>query len=85
MILSELKVFVKQRGEVSLTDIVNHFDTDPQAVRGMLEFWINKGKLKRIDTPQPCKGSCSCQVSEAAGERYRWNPQLDNISIETRN
>lgn len=84
MILSELKAFVKQRGEVSLTDIVNHFDSDPEAVRGMLEFWINKGKLKRIEAPEPCKDSCNCHLTEA-GERYRWNPQLDNISIETRN
>ncbi|RLA15991.1 MAG: hypothetical protein DRQ59_00255 [Gammaproteobacteria bacterium] len=81
MILSDLKNYLESRRQVSLSDAALHFDVEPEAMKGMLEFWVSKGKI-RIDANQlTCGGSCSC--SQAKEETlYVWNPQLGQISIE---
>lgn len=43
MILAKIKRYLQQRGQVSLADIALHFDTPPDAVRGMLETLCVKG------------------------------------------
>ena len=47
MILAEVRDYLKQRGQCSLSDIALHFDTDADAVRGMLGIWIKKGKVEK--------------------------------------
>ena len=47
MILSEVRDYLQQRGRATLADIALHFDTEPDAVRGMLQIWIQKGKVHR--------------------------------------
>jgi hypothetical protein len=83
MILSELKQYIKNRQQVSLTDIANHFDVEPEAVRGMLQFWINKGKINQQLSGPGCGGGCHCDY-KGSNEIYEWNPELHNISIEIR-
>jgi hypothetical protein len=71
MILSEIKHYLMQRGQASLTDIALHFDTPPEAVRGMLEQWMRKGKVRRIMATASCGSSCSrCDL--ATTEIYEW-------------
>jgi putative ferrous iron transport protein C len=81
MILSDLKNYVKSRQQVSLTDMALHFDAEPEAIKGMMEFWIGKGKIKKYSNNPVCGGGCSCSYKEAE-ELYAWNPQLEHISIE---
>lgn len=81
MILSELKGYVKSRGQVSLKEAALHFDVEPEAVRGMLEFWVSKGKISRYINDADCAGGCNCSYREDR-EIYLWNPQLGQISIE---
>ena len=50
MILSEVRHYLRQRGQASLDDIALHFDADPMAVRGMLDIWIRKGKAHKQNT-----------------------------------
>jgi len=82
MILSELKNYVKSRRQVSLRDLVLHFDAEPEAIRGMLEFWISKGRISKQVSEVSC-GGCACSISEER-EIYIWNPQLGKIPIETK-
>jgi hypothetical protein len=71
MILSEIRDYVRERGQVSLRDIALHFDSDPAAVRSMLERWIRKGKVLRRSLSAGCGGNCN-QCDPSATEVYVW-------------
>ena len=73
MILSELRDYIQERQQVSLADIVNHFDTDEQAARLMLDVWINKGKIHRKMATASCGSNCN-QCESATTEYYLWGP-----------
>ena len=71
MILSQIRDYLKQRGQCTLSDIALHFDTDADAVRGMLDIWIRKGKVEKRSATASCGSSCqSCDP--AATEVYYW-------------
>lgn len=71
MILSDVRDYLKQRGQCTLSDIALHFDTDADAVRGMLDVWIRKGKIEKRFVTDSCGTSCqSCDP--AATEVYSW-------------
>ncbi|MBE9568289.1 MAG: FeoC-like transcriptional regulator [Proteobacteria bacterium] len=71
MILSQIRDYLKQRGQCTLSDIALHFDTDADAVRGMLDVWIRKGKVERRSATASCGTSCqSCDP--ASTEVYFW-------------
>ena len=72
MILANIRDYLKQRGQCTLSDIALHFDTDADAVRGMLEVWIRKGKVSKRSATDSCGTQCqSCDP--AATEVYSWN------------
>lgn len=71
MILSEIADFLQERHQASLADIARHFNAEPSAVRGMLEVWIAKGKVKKLKTFSACTNSCS-QCSPDSIEWYAW-------------
>ncbi len=71
MILSEVRDYLRERRQASLGDIALHFDSDPEAVRGMLEVWVRKGKVERSTLMPACGSGCNkCDV--ASTEIYRW-------------
>ncbi|MCF7992828.1 MAG: FeoC-like transcriptional regulator [Thiohalocapsa sp.] len=59
MILSELKQYLAEHRRVSLTDMVNRFDADPDALRGMLAVLERKGRVRKLDA-QVCGGCSKC-------------------------
>ena len=71
MILSEIKAYLMERGSAPLSDIALHFDSDPDAIRGMLEQWIRKGRVKKRLLSASCGSSCDKCDTEAA-ELYEW-------------
>jgi hypothetical protein len=71
MILSDIRRYLEQRGQATLTEIALHFDTDPDAVRGMLDVWIRKDKVYKKMATASCGGSCT-QCDPAATEIYVW-------------
>ncbi len=71
MILSEMRDYLRDRGQATLEDIALHFDSDPEAVRGMLELWVRKGKVERSTLTPDCGGSCK-QCGMAGMAVYRW-------------
>ena len=81
MILAQLRDYIKQRQQVSLADIILHFDVDEDAVRPMLEVWINKGKIHRRMATASCGSSCH-QCQSATPEIYYWGPANAPQSID---
>jgi predicted ArsR family transcriptional regulator len=86
MILSDIKQYLSQRGSATLADISMHFDTDPDAMRGMLEQWIRKGRVTKHATSSTCSSSCNKCGSDSA-ELYQWvestNNSFRNIAIKS--
>ncbi len=71
MILADIKQYLSQRGSASLSDISVHFDTDPNAIRGMLEQWIRKGRVSKDIANGSCGVNCNkCDATNT--EIYRW-------------
>lgn len=83
MILQEIKQYVKKRQQVSLQDIAVHFDKEPETVRGILDFWVRKGRIELQTQTPSCAGSCHCAANQNQ-EIYCWNAQLGNVSIQTK-
>lgn len=71
MILPEIRQYLRQRGQASLADIALHFDIDPDALRGMLEVWMRKGKVRKQLATASCGSSCN-QCRSSATEIYTW-------------
>ncbi len=81
MILQEVKQYVKKSKQVSLQDIAVHFDKEPETIRGILDFWVRKGRIKLQTQAPSCSGSCHCTANQSQ-EIYYWNEQIGNISIQ---
>jgi putative ferrous iron transport protein C len=83
MILSDIRRYLEQRGQASLSDIALHFDADPDAVRGMLEAWIRKGKVIKRSSTASCGSSCqSCDP--ASTELYVWSRRSIQVALPLR-
>ena len=70
MILTRLRDYLKQRGQASLRDLATRFDTDEDTLRGLLEHWVRKGKVRRLPGGTPCSGCTSCAPETV--ELYEW-------------
>jgi hypothetical protein len=71
MILSDIKKYFSERPAASLADLSVHFNVDPDAMRGMLDQWIRKGKLRRLPEGASCSSCCeSCNSDNL--EIYEW-------------
>lgn len=61
MILTELKEYLSARGQAPLVDLVNRFDMEPEALRGMLGHRIRKGMVrKQVVAEARSKGCGKC-------------------------
>lgn len=79
MILSDIKRYLEDRGQATLSDIAIHFDSNPDAVRGMMEIWIRKGQVRILKANDACGDSCN--QCNATTEIYQWvkseQPRID--------
>lgn len=75
MILSEVRDYLRERGQASLQDLALRFDSDPEALRGMLAHWIRKGGVIRRTAAAACGSSCT-QCDPAAVELYVWRDSI---------
>jgi DNA-binding MarR family transcriptional regulator len=71
VILGDIKAYLKERRRATLADIALHLGSDPEAVRGMLERWIRKGKVRKLQARASCNSSCT-ECDPAATEIYEW-------------
>lgn len=74
MILSDLRDYLARHKRASMSDMVNHFGIDPDALLGMLEQWETKGRVRRIDAASTDPRACgSCTVCADGDPRiYEW-------------
>lgn len=71
MILSELRSYLQTHKRAALLDLAYHFDTDPNALRGMLAKWVGKGRVAKLPAGSACGGGC-CKCDPATTEIYEW-------------
>lgn len=71
MILADIRQYMRERRQATLTDIALHFHSSPEAVRGMLDYWVRKGLLSRQRMTASCNVSCT-RCAEADTEIYSW-------------
>lgn len=76
-VLIALRDYVRERRSTSLLDISNRLEIAPEALRGMLQHWINKGVIQRHDFGASCGGcnpsaACGTCSSSASFEIYDW-------------
>lgn len=71
MILTDVRDYVEQQGQAPLRDMALHFGMEPDALRPLLQQWIDKGKISRLPAGTPCQGCSSCTPDSV--EIYRWN------------
>ena len=69
-ILRDVADYLRLRGHASLDDLASHFDTSPEAMRGMLDRWIAKGKVVHCPA-SACRG-CKSACDSAPGDAYEW-------------
>ncbi len=70
MILTELKSYLKLNKRAVLIDMAHHFQVEPDAIKGMLEHWIRKGKVRRLEGSICSKGCCKADPSQLV--IYEW-------------
>jgi hypothetical protein len=58
MTLTDLKEYVRERGIVSLHEMSLHFSSDASAISAMMENWIRKGKVEKIQMDSGSCGGC---------------------------
>lgn len=71
MILSDIKEYFSNHGAASLADLSVHFAVEPDAMRGMLGRWQQKGKLRKLPEGASCPNCCMACNSDHA-EIYEW-------------
>jgi len=58
MILSDLRNYLNERKRVTLSDLVNRFDTDAEVLRGMLLLLERKGRVRKLPATA-CNAGCN--------------------------
>jgi putative ferrous iron transport protein C len=84
MILSNIKLYLQKHRQATLSDLAHHFDIDPEAMRGMLEQWVQKGKVSRSRFESGCKSGCSSCACRADMDVYQWRGDAKHLSAHNR-
>lgn len=56
--LRDIKNYLQQHGQATLTDLAHHFHRDPSLIHSMLQHWIQKGKVSHTQIAACSKGCC---------------------------
>ena len=80
MILSEIGRYVQEHQQVTLNQIALHCEAQPEAVRGMLDIWIKKGKITRQQATASCGSTCQ-QCDSSSTEIYIWGATSDKLHL----
>lgn len=71
MILSEVRSYLQTHRRAALADMAIRFNTDPDALRGMLSKWVAKGRVVKLPVGTPCGSTC-CHCDPQTIEIYEW-------------
>ena len=75
MILRDIKRYLQEHQQATLSDLANHFDTPPEVMQGMVAAWIQKGHVTQSIVSETCGSSCSSCGACTCGPHmilYRW-------------
>ena len=80
--LLDLKTYLEMHNPASMLDLTNHYRIDADALRGMLDHWICKGRARRLDFGGvrhacPHMGACGTCISTCL-EVYEWLDSADD-------
>lgn len=71
MILTQVRDYLKQKGQAPLRDMALEFGMDQEALRPIIEQWIDKGKVRKLPQGTACGGGCNSCMPETI-ELYEW-------------
>ncbi len=76
-VLLDLRNYVREHKSTSLLDLSNKFRMSPEAVRGMMQHWEQKGLVRQQNDDTSCGGcvvtsGCQSCMSQITFERYIW-------------
>jgi len=71
MIVTEVRDYLRQRGQAPLRDMALAFNMDQDALRPILEQLIVKGKAEKLPEGSTCGGGCHSCAPETI-EIYQW-------------
>jgi DNA-binding MarR family transcriptional regulator len=69
MILQQLQTYLRSHPPTSLLELEQQFKVDADALRGMLDQLIRKGRIRKLEGKQ-CGGCHSCAPESL--ELYEW-------------
>ena len=78
MILSELRNYIELHGQATLSDLATRFDSEPSAIQGMLQRWIDKGQIDEQRLTASCGDSCQ-QCDKNDSLLYVWAGQAKEL------
>lgn len=71
MILTQVRDYLKQKGQAPLRDMALEFGMQQDALRPIVEQWVAKGKVVKLPGGTACGGGCnSCEPQTV--ELYQW-------------
>lgn len=71
--MSSVRAYLSERGRATLNDVALHFDSQPDAVRPVLERWEEKGRLEVLEGASAChKSSSACGCCTKPEAVYVW-------------
>jgi hypothetical protein len=77
MILTEIEQYMRQQRRSTLLELSQHFGIEQAALRGMLDQWVCKGKMRKVNVLSKCQKTCDqCNASEL--QFYEW---VDNAGV----
>lgn len=84
MILINIKHYLKQKKQATLTDIALHVNAEKEAVQGMLDVLIRRKEITLGQISSACQSSCS-QCDSAITALYFWGSKksCQNEPIKT--
>lgn len=53
-----IKAYLEARGSAPMLDLMRHFDSEAGAVEGVLDFWMRRGRVRRVEPVTACAGGC---------------------------
>lgn len=71
-ILRRLRRYLELHRRATLGDLALHFGTTPDAMRGMLDTWLRKGRVRELDWQASCNTSCPTACDDTAMTVYEW-------------
>ena len=68
--LGDIRTYLVENGRASLPVMARHFGADATVLRGMLDVWVRKGRVRLCPPEGTCDGCTACLTRCA--EVYEW-------------